>query len=133
MPISHSPRHERRTYQMPTKQQQPEEREAFCLSCPDSVEVKTFLKQLGLRLDFEMEAFVPPVYTELSELPAQFHFADASGMSVIYLAGEDHTMEVGERLPVHKSRFWVYAGADRQRFEQITHLVSLQWSFTWHR
>ena len=53
-------------------------------------------------------------------------------MSLIYLAGEDSATEEGERLPVHKSRFWAYAGADIQRFEQITHLVALQWSFTWH-
>jgi hypothetical protein len=117
---------------MATKYQPHDELEAFCHSCPEPQEVKIFLKQLGLRLDFEMEAFAPPVYSELSELPAQFHFADVSGMSLIYLAGEDHTMEVGERLPAHKSRFWTYVGADKERFEHITHLVALQWSFTWY-
>ena len=117
---------------MPTKHQPCEELEAFCHSCPDPEEVKTFLQQLGLCLDFQMEAFAPPVYSELSALPAQFHFADASGMSLIYLAGEDPTMEVGERLPEHKSRFSAYAGADEERFERITRLVALQWSFTWH-
>jgi hypothetical protein len=35
---------------MPTKQHPPEEREAFCLSCPDPQEVTTFLKNLGLHL-----------------------------------------------------------------------------------
>jgi hypothetical protein len=94
--------------------------------------VTTFLKNLGLRLDFQMEAFAPPVYSLLSALPAQFHFADESGMSLIYLAGQESATEEGERLPIHKSRFWAYAGADIQRFKQITHLVALQWSFTWH-
>ena len=105
---------------MPTKQQPPDELEAFCHSCPEPQEVITFLTQLGLRLDFQMEAFAPPVYSSLAELPAQFHFADESGMSLIYLAGEDSATEDGERLPVHKSRFWSYAGADAERFERIT-------------
>src|SRR5215471_400272 len=115
---------------MSTKQHPGDELEAFCHSCPEAQEVCTFLRQLGLRLDFEMEAFAPPLYSELSELPAQFHFADESGMSLIYLAGEDHDTEEGERLPVHQSRFWAYAGGDAQRFEQITRLVALRWSFT---
>jgi hypothetical protein len=105
------------------------ELEALCHSCPDPEEVKTFLKQLGLRLDFQMEAFAPPIYSKLSELPAQFHFVDEFGMSLIYLAGQDSAMEEGERLPAHKSRFWADAGADVQHFEQITHLVALCWSF----
>ena len=117
---------------MPTKQPPPEEREAFCLSCPEPQEVTTFLKNLGLRLDFQMQAFAPPVYSPVSALPAQFHFADESGISLIYLAGQDSATEEGERLPAHKSRFWAYAGADIQRFKQITHLVALQWSFSWH-
>jgi hypothetical protein len=116
---------------MPTKHHSPEEREAFCHSCPDPEEVKTFLKQFGLRLDFQMEACAPPLHSELSALPAQFHFADDSGMSLIYLAGEDTTMEVGERLPIHKSRFWAYGGAAKECFERITQLVALRWSFTW--
>jgi hypothetical protein len=116
---------------MSTKPQPPDEFEAFCHSCPEPEEVIMFFKQLGLHLDFQMEAFAPPEYSELSALPAQFHFADDSGMSLIYLAGEDSVMEDGERLPVHKSRFWAYAGADAQRFEQITQNVALHWSFTW--
>ena len=117
---------------MPTKHQALDELEAFCHSCPEPQEVITFLSQLGLRLDFQMEAFAPPVYSPLAQLPAQFHFADESGMSLIYLAGEDSATEEGERLPAHKSRFWAYAGADIQRFEQITQLVAVRWSFTWH-
>ena len=110
----------------------PDELEAFCQSRPTAEEVITFLAQLGLRLDFQMEAFAPPAYSPLAELPAQFHFADESGMSLIYLAGEDSATEEGERLPAHKSRFWAYGGADAQRFERIAQQVALRWSFTWH-
>jgi hypothetical protein len=117
---------------MPTNYQPPEELEAFCHSCPKPQEVITFLAQLGLRLDFQMEAFTPPEYSPLAQLPAQFHFADDSGMSLIYLAGEDSALEDYERLPAHRSRFWAYPGADKERFEQITHLVALRWLFTWH-
>jgi hypothetical protein len=117
---------------MPTMHQPPVELEGFCPSCPEPEHVITFLKQLGLRLDFQMEAFAPPVYSPLAQLPAQFHFVADSGMSLIYLAGEDSATEEGERLPAHKSRFWSFAGTDVQRFEQITQLVALRWSFTWH-
>jgi hypothetical protein len=117
---------------MPKKNQQADELEAFCLSCPAPEEVNTFLEHLGMRLDFQMEAFPPSPSSGLSVLPAQFHFEDASGMSLIYLAGEDSSIEDGERLPAHKSRFWAYAGADAQRFERITQHVSLRWSFTWY-
>jgi hypothetical protein len=117
---------------MPTKHHVLDELEAFCHSCPDPQEVITFLKHMGLRLDFQMEDFAPPEYSLLAQLPAQFHFTDDSGMSLIYLAGEDSATEEGERLPVHKSRFWAYAGADVQRFEWISQQVALRWSFTWH-
>jgi hypothetical protein len=48
---------------MATKPQSLDELEAFCHSCPDPEEVKTILKQLGLHLDFHMEAFAPPMYS----------------------------------------------------------------------
>jgi hypothetical protein len=117
---------------MPTKHHTLDELEAFCHLCPEPQEVTAFLKQLGLRLDFQMEAFAPPVYSPLAQLPAQFHFVDDSGMSLIYLAGEDTATEEGERLPAHKSRFWAYTGADVQRFEHNTQLLALRWSFNWH-
>ena len=91
----------------------------------------TFLGQLGMRLDSQMGAFQPPTYSGLAQLPAQFHFEDASGMSIIYLAGEDSATEDGERLPPHKSRFWAYPGADAHVFGRITRSVALQWSLSW--
>jgi hypothetical protein len=116
---------------MPTKHRPPDELEAFCHSCPDPEEVITFLAQLGLRLGFHMEAYLPPSYSPLAQLPAQFHFEEGSGMSLIYLAGEDSAMDDGERLPAHKSRFWAYPGGDARRFEQITRRVAQRWSLTW--
>ena len=118
---------------MPKKNQQADELEAFCLSCPAPEEVTIFLEHLGMRLDFQLEAFLPRSYSGLAQLPAQFHFEDASGMSIIYLAGEDSPVEEGEHLPLHKSRFWAYPGADAHDFGQITRSVALQWSLSWQR
>jgi hypothetical protein len=115
------------------KNQHAEELEAFCLSCPASEEVTTFLEHLGMRLDFQMEAFLPRSYSGLAQLPAQFHYEEASGMSIIYLAGEDSPVEDGERLPPHKSRFWAYPGAETHVFGQIIRSVALQWSLSWQR
>jgi hypothetical protein len=114
--------------------QQEQELEAFCSSCPTPEEVIAFLKRLDMYLDFQMDAFLPPAHSEIAELPAQFHFEHVSGMNIIYLAGEDKEPEDGVRLPVHKSRFWAYSGWDDSEFNQITQRVAHQWSFTWlHR
>jgi hypothetical protein len=118
---------------MPNMIQQLDELEAFCLSCPAPEEVTAFFEHLGMHLDFQMEAFPPSTSSGLAVLPAQFHFEEASGMSIIYLAGEDSPVEDGEHLPPHKSRFWAYPGADAHVFGQITRSVALQWSFSWQR
>ena len=118
---------------MPKKNQQAYELEAFCLSSLTKEEVTTFLERLGMRLDFQMDAFLPPAYSELARLPAQFHFEGPAGMSIIYLAGEDSAPEEGERLPPHRSRFWAYPGADAHVFGWITQSVAHRWSFTWLR
>jgi hypothetical protein len=118
---------------MPKKNRHIDELEAFCHSCPAREEVTTFLEQLGMHLDFQMDAFLPPAYSGLAQLPAQFHFEGPAGMSIIYLAGEDSATEDGGHLPPHKSRFWAYSGADARAFGWITQRVSLQWSFTWQR
>ena len=114
-----------------TVNQQDHELEAFCSSCPAPEEVITFLERLGMHLDFQMDAFLPPAHSEIAQLPAQFHFEHASGMSIIYLAGEDKAPEDGVRLPHHKSRFWAYSGSDASVFGQITQSVAHKWSFTW--
>jgi len=111
--------------------QQDHELVAFCSSCPAQEEVITFLERLGMRLDFQMDAFLPPAHSDIVQLPAQFHFEHSSGMSIIYLAGEDKAPEEGERLPSHKSRFWAYSGSDNHLFGWITQRVAHSWSFTW--
>ena len=108
-----------------------QELEAFCSSCPASEEVITFLKQLGMHLDFQMDAFLPPAHSELAQLPAPYHFEHASGISIIFLAGVDTEPEDGVRLPGHKSRFWAYSGWDDSEFNEITQRVAYQWSFSW--
>jgi hypothetical protein len=118
---------------MPNMIQQADELEAFCLSCPAPEKVTTFLEGLGMRLDFQMEVFPPSTSSGLAALPAQFHFEEASGMSIIYLAGVDSPVEDGERLPPHKSRFWAYPGAEAHVFDRITRSVAQQWSLSWQR
>jgi hypothetical protein len=118
---------------MPNMIQQADELEAFCLSCPAPEEVTTFLEHLGMRLDFQLEAFPLSPSLGLAQLPAQFHFAEASGITIIYLAGEDSPVEEGEHLPPHKSRFWAFPGADAHVFGQITRSVARQWSLSWQR
>ena len=86
-----------------------------------------------MRLDSQMGAFQPPTYSGLAQLPAQFHFEDASGMSIIYLAGQDRADEAEERLPTHASRWWAYAGADPDAFSRVTHALAITWSCTWRR
>jgi hypothetical protein len=116
---------------MPKKDQQPDELEAYCLFCPAPEEVTTFLEQMGMHLEFQMDAVFPPANAGLAVLPAQFHFGGPAGMSIIYLAGEDSVTEDGEQLPPHKSRFWAYPGADARAFGWITQRLALQWSLTW--
>jgi hypothetical protein len=116
---------------MPKKNQQADELGAFCHSCPKKEVVTSFLERLGMRLDFQLDAFLPPAHSELTQLPAQFHFEGPGGMSIIYLAGQDRAPEEGERFPPHKSRFWAYTGADAHVFGWITQSVAHQWSFTW--
>ena len=52
--------------------QQEHELEAFCSSCPAPEEVITFLERLGLHLDFQMDAFLPPAYSDLANSPHNF-------------------------------------------------------------
>jgi hypothetical protein len=114
-----------------TVNQQEHELEAFCSSCPAPEEVISFLERLGMHLGFQMDAFLPPAYSDLAKLPAQFHFEHSSGMSIIYLSGEDKAPEEGEHLPPHKSRFWAYSGSDNHLFGWITQGVAHRWGFTW--
>jgi hypothetical protein len=97
-----------------THQSTTDEREAFCATCPPVADVTALLATLGFRLDFQMDA-QPSHTSPLSPLPAQYHYKDACGTEVIYLAGRDMALD-GKSLPPHASRFWLYAGADSEAF-----------------
>src|SRR5215472_18736606 len=79
--------------------------EAFCQTCPIPEAVTILLEGLGFSLSFQMDAIHYPAYTRLPSLPAQYHYTDAHGTQVIYLAGKDTPLD-GERLLRHSSRFW---------------------------
>jgi hypothetical protein len=104
---------------------------AFCTTCPPAEEVTALLAKLGFRLTFQMEAQddlrsgIP-----LPALPAQYHYKDAYGTEVLYLAGTDTPLE-GEDYPPHASRFWLYAGAQRGVFRQAMSSLALAFQFTW--
>lgn len=115
-----------------TKPQPTTELEAFCQTCPDAAEVVALLFGLGFHLDFQMGE-QRDHSSQLPPLPAQFHFKDVHGTEVIYLAGRDFPLnEDGASLPLHASRFWLYAGAQREVFQQARSSLSLAFQFTWH-
>jgi len=114
-----------------TKRQPATELEAFCASCPPAEDVTTLLAKLGFHLDFQMDEQRDHPY-ELPPLAAQYHFKDAHGTEVIYLAGRDFPMnEDGCTLPPHASRFWLYAGADAQAFQLAASTLALQCRLAW--
>jgi hypothetical protein len=104
---------------------------AFCATCPETEAVTAFLHDLGLRLDFQLEAVHYAAYEQLPDLPAQYHY-HSLGLEVIYLAGKDSPLD-GERFPRHASRFWAYAGADGAAFRRVVWALSARWLLTWQR
>jgi hypothetical protein len=112
-----------------TKPQPATELEAFCLICPPPQDVSALLATLGFTLAFHMDAVRSPC-EEVPPLPAQFHYKDASGTEVIYLAGRDTPLE-GEVFPLHASRFWLYVGADTQAFQLTMSTLALSYLYTW--
>ncbi len=108
---------------------QPPELEAFCPICPPAEEVSALLTTLGFTLAFHMDAVRSPC-AEVPPLPAQYHYKDACGTEVIYLAGRDTPLE-GEVFPFHASRFWLYGGADAQAFQLAMSTLALHYGFTW--
>ncbi len=107
------------------------ERHAFRATCPSPQEVTALLAKLGFRLAFQMEAQDDLKSGErLPALPSQYHYRDAFGTEVLYLAGRDTPLE-GECYPLHASRFWLYAGANPQVFHLAQTRLSLSYQFTW--
>lgn len=109
----------------------PTELHAFCATCPPAENVTARLSRMGFRLAFQMEAQDDLKSGErLPALPAQYHYKDAFGNEVLYLAGQDTPLE-GESYPRHASRFWLYLGADTQAFQYAQAMLALSYQFTW--
>ena len=119
---------------MSTFRQPAQELEAFCRTCPEPQEVTAYLHTMSFTLVFQMPACIPSASSAVALLPAQFHYERPDGLSIIYLAGQDHAdEEEEERLPPHASRWWAYAGADPDAFSRVTHALAITWSCTWRR
>jgi hypothetical protein len=111
---------------------QAQELEAFCRTCPAHEEVTAYVRSMGFTLVFQMPASQPSASSAVAPLPAQFHYAQADGMSIIYLAGQDYAEDGKEKLPPHASRWWAYAGADPDALDKVTHALAIKWPCTWH-
>ena len=108
----------------------PNEFEAFCLTCPPERDVTGTLRMLGFDLTFQMPARIYPASSATPPLPAQYHYRDARGTEVIYLAGHDADLD-GRHFPPHQSRFWLYPGSDPLAAGRAMRLLAHTWSFTW--
>src|SRR5260370_4621612 len=108
---------------------QPPELEAFCATCPPVEQVSALLATLGLTLTFHMDAVQSPC-AEVPPLPAQYHYKDACGTEVIYLAG-CYTPLYGEVFAFHDSRVSLYTGADAQAFQLTMSTLAFRYQFTW--
>jgi hypothetical protein len=105
------------------------ERDAFCATCPSVADVTALLATLGFRLDFQLDA-QPSHTSPLPPLPAQYHYKDACGTEVIYLAGRDLALD-GQSLPPHASRFWLYTGADSEAFTLVRSTLAQRYRLVW--
>jgi hypothetical protein len=106
--------------------------ESFAQYCPAASAVTATLARLRFRLTFHMGKYdVTRDHCQTFPLPPQYHYEDASGTQVIYLAGQDHAEYGLPPLPPHASRWWVYPGRDSrasQRIQQeLTRLYALSW------
>jgi hypothetical protein len=104
---------------------------AFCQQCPDEPTVRNHLGTLGFSLTFQMEGSPAYPSDNIPALPAQYHYQDAFGTEVIYLAGRDSPPEDGLRYPPHRSRFWVYPGAKSEAYIQAIASVTDHWFVMW--
>lgn len=102
---------------------------AFCALCPDPDEVTAYLATLGFSLTFSAS---PKWYGKIGmHLPAQYHYRDASGTELIYLAGKDSPGGSGMRYPHHESRWWLTAGSSHYDFNLVMQELSRAYSIDW--
>jgi hypothetical protein len=114
---------------MKSEQPATEERGAFCPTCPPAEDVTALLAALGFHLDFQLDAQRSHT-SPLPPLPAQYHYKDTCGTEVIYLAGRDLALD-GQSLPPHASRFWLYAGADKEAFTWVLTTLAQRYRLVW--
>ena len=103
---------------------------AFCATCPPPREVIAALAEIHFKLTFTMEEQHFSASLQTPPVPAQFHFRDAHGTEVIYLAGKD-VGEEGECLPSHASRFWLYPGVDAAAAHLVAQFCATKWRLSW--
>ena len=112
-----------------TRLQPATELEAFCSTCPAAEDITALLTRLGFQLEFQMDEQRSHT-SQLPPLPAQYHYRDAYGTEVIYLAGRDTPLEE-EAYPLHASRFWLYAGAHAQAHHLTLSTLTLTYQLAW--
>nr|BBH95162.1 hypothetical protein KTA_33610 [Thermogemmatispora argillosa] len=93
-------------------------------------QVSALLGREGYRLTFRLAA----CRRRWGWLPAQYHYTDAAGTEVIWLAGPDPELrEADPQAPAHRSRFWVYASRRApERAEQIRARLRQVWGLDWY-
>ncbi|GCE04234.1 hypothetical protein [Dictyobacter aurantiacus] len=101
--------------------------EGFCQTCPDPQEVAYILEPRGFSLHFQLNS---QHSYNLPDLPAQYHYRDAQGTEVIFLAGKDHP-EPGTRFPAHQSRWWVFCGSSHFTFNLVAQELASHWGIAW--
>lgn len=103
--------------------------DAFCSDCPDAEEVGALLERHGFALVMTMG---PSLFTQksIAPLPAQYHYRDAGGTEVIFLAGKD-APEGGGHFPAHASRWWLYPGSSPTTYHAIKQVLAARWPLTW--
>lgn len=103
---------------------------AFCATCPAPAEIERLLEPLGLRLVWFLAADDTAISQhDLAPLPAQYHYEDDIGTSVVYLAGQDAAFLADDeeepvtrgrvRYPPHASRFWLVPGGRESVSRQV--------------
>ena len=69
--------------------------------------------------------------SKLATLPAQYHYRDAHGTELIFLAGQDYAEDDEPRLPAHASRWWIYPGTYQYSYNLIAQILSTKFGLDW--
>jgi hypothetical protein len=105
--------------------------EAFCLVCPSVSEVTAILEEIGFHLAFDMRPMTFSKQSKLATLPAQYHYRDAHGTELIFLAGQDYAEEDEARLPSHASRWWIYPGTSQYSYNLVMQTLRAKFLLNW--